>query len=210
MSRGCSFVFEGVVGTGKTTQSKRLVEESRQRYPNREIVWTREPGGDEVAEAIRLLAQGPLLADKMEPICEAYLFAAARAQSLRTVVKPAVERGAVVIADRNFVSSVAFQGFGRDLGLDTILAINQVALEVCRPDFILYLDTPPEVAIMRAQDKQGDKFESLDRAFFTKVAAGYQAMAQHPWTKDIWHSVDTNVSLEEVYQRIVEVVKPCL
>lgn len=210
MPRGCYIVFEGVVGTGKTTQSKRLVDDLKQRYPEREIIWTREPGGDEVAEAIRLLAQGPSLAEKMDPICEAYLFAAARAQSLRTVVRPAVERGALVIADRNVMSSIAFQGFGRELGVETVLAINQIAIEACRPDFILYLEAPPEVAMMRAQDKLGDKFESLDASFFTKVAKGYHTMSQHPWTKDIWHTIDANVSIDEVYRRIVEVVKPCL
>ena len=115
MPSGCYIVFEGVVGSGKTTQSKRLVEVLRSRFPEREIIWTREPGGDDIAEAIRALAQGAAYAKNMDPICEAYLFAAARAQSLRTVVKPAVDRGALVIADRNFISSVAFQGFGRGL-----------------------------------------------------------------------------------------------
>ena len=210
MPKGCYIVFEGVVGTGKTTQSKRFAEVLQTHFPDREIIWTREPGGDGIAEAIRDIVQAKTFTVTMDPVCEAYLFAAARAQSLRSIVKPAVERGAIVIADRNYVSSVAFQGFGRGLGMDTILKINDEAIQACNPDFIVFLDVPLEVALARTSDRAGDKFESLDRNFFEKVENGYRTMAQHDLVKDVWHTLDAQGSIEDVFQRIETLIKPCL
>lgn len=210
MATGCYIVFEGVVGTGKTTQSKRLAEILRAHFPDREIIWTREPGGDAIAEAVRDLVQAKTFTVNMDPICEAYLFAAARAQSLRSIVKPALERGAIVIADRNVVSSLAFQGFGRDLGLETILRINAEAISVCRPNFVLFIDTPLEIALRRTSDRMGDKFELLDRHFFDKVAAGYAAVAAHPLVQDVWHRIDGEGDIESVSMQIETLIKPCL
>lgn len=206
MTKGCYIVFEGVVGAGKTTQSKQFAQVLQDRYPDREIVWTREPGGDAIAEAIRDLVQVQSFAVAMDPLCEVYLFAAARAQSLRTVVKPALDRGAIVIADRNFVSSVAFQGFGRGLGMETTLKINQEAIGVCLPDFLLFLDLPLDIALARTHDRLGDKFESLDRSFFDKVEQGYKEMSVHPLLRNIWHGVDADRPKEEVFTEIERIV----
>ncbi|MEI7477210.1 MAG: hypothetical protein WCJ81_01350 [bacterium] len=85
-------VLEGIVGTGKSTQAKRLVAYFKERYPDREVIHVREPGSTPIAEDIRHLAQGKEFAETMDPICEAYLYAAARAQLLYTVVKPARDR----------------------------------------------------------------------------------------------------------------------
>lgn len=208
--KGCYIVFEGVVGTGKTTQSQLFVESLKDHFPDREIIWTREPGGDAVAEAIRDVVQAKPFTVTMEPICEAYLFAAARAQSLRSIVKPAVDRGAIVIADRNYVSSAAFQGFGRGLGVETILAINEQAIQVCAPDFIVFLDVPLDTALARTYDRTGDKFEALDRSFFEKVEAGYRFMSEHPALKPMWHQVDASGPIDEVFQRIESIIKPFL
>ena len=210
MQKGCYIVFEGVVGTGKTTQSKRFAEALQQHFPDREVIWTREPGGDAVAEAIRELVQARSFTVVMDPVCEAYLFAAARAQSLRSIVRPAIDRGAIVIADRNYVSSVAFQGFGRGLGIETILKINEEAIKICAPNFVVHLDIPLDDALARTSDRLGDKFESLDRAFFEKVARGYAVMAEHPFLKDVWHHVDARGSVGDVYARIEALIKPCL
>ncbi|MEK7183536.1 MAG: dTMP kinase, partial [Patescibacteria group bacterium] len=177
---------------------------------DREIIWTREPGGDTIAEAIREIVQARSFTVTMDPICEAYLFAAARAQSLRSIVRPAVDRGAIVISDRNYVSSVAFQGFGRGLGLETILEINHRAIQACPPNFLVFLDVPLDIALARTSDRAGDKFESLDKAFFEKVAEGYKAMSQHPLLKPIWHRVDAHAPVEEVFKRIEAIIKPCL
>lgn len=80
-------IFEGIIGTGKTTQSKRLFEYLKEQYKDKEVIWTREPGGTEVSDEIRKVVQGTDFEEHMDPICEAYLYASSRAQSLRTVVK---------------------------------------------------------------------------------------------------------------------------
>lgn len=207
---GCYIVFEGVVGTGKTTQSKRLLESLRRCYPEREIIWTREPGGDAVAESIRDLVQARQFSVPMDPICEAYLFAAARAQSLRSIIKPALARGAIVISDRNYVSSVAFQGFGRGLGAELILSINQDAINGCKPNAVIFIDTPTSIALARTHDRTGDKFEALDEIFFERVAAGYKFMSEHDSLKDVWHWVDGDASLDQVFARIETLIRSCV
>lgn len=103
-------VFEGIVGSGKSTQSKLLVEFLRGKYPEKEIIHVREPGSTPIAEDIRHLAQGKEWDEKMHPLTNAYLYAAARAQTLRTIVIPALQAGKIVISDRSFISSLAYQG----------------------------------------------------------------------------------------------------
>lgn len=110
--KGLYIVFEGIVRTGKSTQAKLLANHLRNDFPNKEIVLTYEPGGTEIADAIRVLAQGTRFREEMDPICEAYLYASARSQSLRKIVRPTLEHGGIVIADRSYLSSVAYQGGG--------------------------------------------------------------------------------------------------
>lgn len=207
MSRGTYIVFEGVVGTGKTTQSKLLVERLKVAHPDREIVWTREPGGSEIAEAIRTVVQATPFAETMEPICEAYLYAAARAQSLRAVVKPALERGAVVVADRSFCTSVAWQGAARGLGTDLVLAINEIAIRDCMPDLVIEIDLDPEVGLKRTFDAKGDKFESMSVEFFRKCVEGYRLLSEHPLLAGKWHRISGEGSIEEVAARIDAIVR---
>src|SRR3989338_5871436 len=114
-------VLEGVVGCGKTTQAKKLYEHLKKNYPGREIILTREPGGSEIAERIRTLVQGTEFSEVMTPECEAYRYAASRAQTLRSIVSPTIQRGGTVISDRSFLSSMAFQGAARGLGTETVL-----------------------------------------------------------------------------------------
>lgn len=102
-------VFEGMVGSGKSTQSKKLFEYLQVKYPERKIIHVREPGSTIIAQEIRLLAQSRVFEEEMDPICEAYLYAASRAQSLRHMVKPTLDAGGIVIADRSFISSLAYQ-----------------------------------------------------------------------------------------------------
>jgi dTMP kinase len=104
-------VFEGIVGSGKSTQSKKLVAFLREKYGFESIVHVREPGSTPIAEDIRYLCQAKEWEDEvMHPLTNAYLYAAARAQTLHTVVRPALEAGQIVVSDRCFLSSVAYQG----------------------------------------------------------------------------------------------------
>ncbi len=196
-------VFEGVVGTGKTTQSKLLVAYLKARFPEREIVWTREPGGSEIAEAIRTLVQGTPFQEQMDPVCETYLFAAARAQSLRSVVAPVLERGGIVVADRSFLTSVAWQGFGHQLGFDAIWRINEPAVGQYLPDAVVYLDLDPAVAMARTFDAAGDKFEKFPPEFFARCRLGYEYLGRHDRFSTRWHTVNAEGSKDEVFGRIL-------
>ena len=103
-------VFEGIVGSGKSTQVKKLVELFHSKYPDKNVIQVREPGSTPIAEDIRHFAQKKEWENEdMHPLTNAYLYAAARAQTLQTVVKPALERGDIVVSDRSFLSSCAIQ-----------------------------------------------------------------------------------------------------
>ncbi len=197
-------VFEGVVGTGKTTQSKLLHEALQQRIPKREIIWTREPGGSEIAEAIRKVVQGTAFEEEMHPVCEAYLYAAARAQSLRSVVLPVLERGGGVIADRSVMTSIAWQGYGREMGKEKILEINKPAIEGIMPSVIFYLKGDLEQSLARTFDAAGDKFEKFPKAFFHKCEEGYEDMKNDAMFAPLWEEIDAKGTREEVHARIMK------
>lgn len=202
------FVFEGIVGCGKSTQSKLFVENSNKLYPNREIVWTREPGGDEVADAIRKVAQGMIFGVEMNAVCEAYLYAASRAQTLRTVVKPVLDRGGIVVSDRSLFTSLTYQAVARGLGVDTILEINKVAVGDMWPTAVFYIDLAVETALSRCSDVDGDKFEKMGTEFFNKCRDGYLQLAiRYPET---FLTIDGQGTIEEVSQRIDEACKKYL
>lgn len=201
--KGCYIVFEGVVGTGKTTQSKQLQAYLAHRFPDREVVWTREPGGSEIAEAIRTVAQGTPFTEAMDATCEAYLYAAARAQSLRTAVQPVLERGGIVVADRSFLSSVAWQGFGQGLGYDAVWRINEPAVEAHIPDAVVYLDLDVAAGMARTFDAAGDKFEKFPPEFFERCRDGYAFLSRHERFCNRWRTVDARGSREEVFARIL-------
>lgn len=203
MPQGCYIVFEGVVGTGKTTQSKQLQAYLAHRFPEREVVWTREPGGSEIAEAIRKLVQGTPFTEAMDPVCDAYLYAAARAQSLRSAVKPVLDRGGIVVADRSVFTSVAWQGFGQGLGFDLVWRINEQAVHELLPDVVLYLDLDISEGLSRTFDAAGDKFEKFPPEFFGRCRDGYAFLAQHDTFRSRWKTIDARGSREDVFARII-------
>lgn len=201
--KGFYIVFEGVVGTGKTSQSKKLAEFLKPKFPNRLVVWTYEPGGTKISDTIRKVVQATKFDETMDPLCEAYLYAAARAQSLRTAVRPVLEKNGVVISDRSFVSSLAYQGFGQDLGVETVWEINRIALGDLEPDLVIYLNLDVAVGLSRTFDKEGDKFESHDLKFFNKIARAYKKIAQMPRFKGKWINVDARGEIDGVFNKIL-------
>ena len=205
-------VFEGVVGIGKSTQSKKLTEYLKKKHKGREVLLTREPGGTEIADTIRNVVQGIEFDEEMEHICEAYLYAASRAQSLRSVVKPVLDKGGIVVADRSFLSSLTNQAFGRELGFDKVYNINKEAIEEVMPDVIIYLEYDIDKGMERAFDKQGDKFERMDKdvykLFYGRVSDGYDFVSTHPDFSDTWINVDATGTVDEVFAKILEGLEP--
>jgi dTMP kinase len=163
--------FEGLDGSGKTTQIELL--RTRLEQEGREVVVTREPGGTPLGEAIRpLVLEGP----DMEPWPEAALFAAARAQLVADVIRPALARGADVLCDRYVDSSLAYQGIARGLGVDEVLELNLAAVQGLLPDRTFLLLVDPAVAARRTRG-QPDRIERQDDDFRARVDAAYRELA---------------------------------
>ena len=161
--------LEGVDGSGKTTQASRLVEALGEG-----TVRIREPGGTEAAEQIRNLLADPDV--PLDPVAELLLFCAARADLINRVIKPAIEAGHHVVCDRFTDSTIAYQGGGRGLDADELQEVSDWAAAGCRPDLVLLLAVPVEVAHARLRGAR-DRLEREDRGFHRRVRASFLAQA---------------------------------
>jgi dTMP kinase len=173
---GRLITFEGIDGTGKSTQITKLAATLREA--GHKILVLREPGGTAIGEAIR-----NILLDRanggMSIETELLLFEAARAQLVREVIRPALAAGTWVICDRFYDSTSAYQGFGRGLDLAMIDALNDVAVDGCRPDVTILLDLPAEQAVHRLSGRP-DKADRLDNeglAFIQRIRDGFLRLA---------------------------------
>ena len=172
---GLFVTFEGTDGCGKTTQMKRAADWLRGR--GYEVVSTREPGGCPISERIREIILDVGSAG-MTAECEAMLYAAARAQHVSEVIKPAVKRGAIVLCDRFLDSSLVYQGVGRGLGMGAVRALNRLGVDGCQPDLTLFYDISPERAMQRRRAASApDRLELERKEFFEAVYGAYKALA---------------------------------
>jgi dTMP kinase len=163
--------FEGADGSGKSTQAELLRETLAAE--GREVVLTREPGGTELGERAReLVLNGP----SMGAWAEAALYAASRAEHVEEVIRPALDRGAIVVCDRYIDSSLAYQGIARGLGVDSVLELNLVVTGGLLPDVTFLLLVDPEVAAGRYD--QSDRLELEGHALQAKVDAAYRELAE--------------------------------
>jgi dTMP kinase len=177
MKRGVFLSFEGGEGSGKSVQAKLLTELLERR--GRDVVLTREPGGTAAGERIReIVLHAQEIA--LSPEAQVLLYSTARAQNVREVIRPALEAGKIVIADRFFDSTMAYQGHGHGVPLDHIRAVTALACGDTIPDRTFLLDIPVDTGLgrsgWRAQSKW-DRFEVLDTAFHTRVREGYLRLA---------------------------------
>jgi dTMP kinase len=181
---GIFISFEGIDGSGKTTQLELLRESLTQA--GHAVVVAREPGGTRVGREIRRLLLDAANHD-LRPTAELLLYFASRAQNIAEVIRPALEAGSVVLSDRFTDATVAYQGHGRGLGVENVRAIEQVACGGMKPDLTLLLDIDPEVGVKRALDRNHalkrageaadeSRMERESREFFERVAAGYRAL----------------------------------
>ena len=174
MARGRLITVEGLDGAGKTTLVARLCTELERR--GRPVFVLREPGGIEVSERIRGLVLAPELS--IAPRAEALLFAAARAQLVDEQLRPLLEAGNWVLLDRFVDSSLAYQGAGRELGIDGVRALNDFATGGLAPDRTLLLRVEPHVGLARLKGEAGaDRLESERSDFFAAIARAYDELA---------------------------------
>lgn len=163
--------FEGIDGSGKTTQANLLAD--LLRAEGRDVVVTREPGGTSLGEAVRDLV---LHGDHVAPWAEAALYAASRSQHVDQVIRPALSRGSTVLCDRYLDSSVVYQGVGRGLGLEQVLDLNLVVVGGLLPDVTILLRLEAEIGAARmGSDRDRIEREGLD--FVRRVCEGYDALA---------------------------------
>ena len=210
MKPGLFITFEGLDGTGKSTQLRLAVQYLR-KCGHRVLV-TREPGGTRTGERIRdiLLASKT---EKLAPLAELALMYAARAQLLEEVVRPALARGEVVVSDRYNTASFAYQGYGRELGTATVRAFDRIICGKTQPDLTIILDLDPERALGRAlgdarRRSRLDRIEAQGLAFHQRVRAGYLAIARsEPGRIKL---VRADQSVDELQSQIRALIAPLL
>lgn len=183
---GILITLEGIDGTGKSTQHRLLVRHLRAL--GYRVCDTREPGGTRVGEQIRrILVKQPVrveLGKELRPLAELALIYAARAQHLEEVVRPALSRGQIVVSDRFNDASLAYQGYGRKLGVATVRSLDQIICGPTQPDLTLVLDLHPRRARARARGREArrnsrlGRFEAQGLKFQERVRAGYLALAR--------------------------------
>jgi len=210
MSRRGKFItFEGLDGTGKSTQLRKLA--AALRSAGYKVVETREPGGTATGEKIRRVLLDSAT-EGLSPLAEMALMFASRAQHIAEVIQPALDQGQVVLCDRFTDSTEAYQGYGRKLGSEDVLELHRVLCGDLQPDLTILLDSDPAMSVGRARrrnkivGKQGDenRFEQQNRGFFSRVHEGYFAIAaREPQRVAV---IDARGTPAQTHARVMEVV----
>ncbi len=189
--------FEGPDGSGKTTQARLLAEFLRERGYAVEL--TREPGGTEIGEQIRqvlLSTRNRAMRDETEVL----LFSAARAQIVAELIRPALAAGKIVLCDRYYDSTLAYQGYGLGLDLDALRAITRFATGGLAPQLTFYVDVPAEMGLARRQRGKTNRLDQKDVAYHTRVRNGYLELARAEPTRFV--IIDGTRAIEYVQQDI--------
>jgi dTMP kinase len=203
--RGRFVTFEGVDGSGKTTQLRRLA--ARLRAAGREVIETVEPGGTAVGTAIRQILLDPANGN-LAATAELLLYFAARAQNVAEILEPALARGAIVVSDRWTDSTFAYQGYGRELGERIVVELDRIACGGRRPELTIWVDVEVETSLARARGRnaaeaaEGTRMDEQSREFYQRVSAGYAELAAREPERFV--RVDGNGTVEAVERRVEE------
>jgi dTMP kinase len=201
--RGHFATFEGLDGSGKTTQMRLLAAHLRES--GTEVIETVEPGGTVIGQAIRRILLDPAH-DHLGPVAEMLLYFAARAQNVHEVLEPALARGVTVFSDRWTDSTFAYQGYGRQLGDQIVADLDGIACRGRKPDLTLWIDVELETSLRRARSRnkeesaEGTRMDEQSRAFYERVLHGYRVLAEREPERFV--RVDGNGTLDEVAGRV--------
>ncbi len=212
MKRGLFITFEGTEGCGKSTQIRFLAE--RLRALGHRVRPLREPGGTAIGEEIRHTLKHSDQNHAMTPEAELLLMNASRSQLVREVIRPAIAAGEIILCDRFYDSTIAYQGYGRQLDLEKIKTVIEFAVGDTKPDLTLLLHVAPEVSKERLRSRQTnmpfvrDRFEEADQTFFEQVARGFEAVAAAEPQRVRW--VNGALTEDVVLENIWELVEPLL
>lgn len=196
MNRGYFISFEGIDGSGKSTQITRLKKYFEDK--NYRVILTREPGGTDIGEKIRQLILDPQN-KSMTPMTEAMLYAASRAQHVEEVIKPAIDDGKVVICDRFVDSSIAYQGYGRKLG-ESVDVINSYAVNEYMPNLTFLINIEPDLSTERIGQRNRDRIELEKHEFHKAVYDGYKRLLDRFPDRII--EIDGSQTIERIQEEI--------
>ena len=194
--------LEGPEGGGKSTQAKRLVDHLQAQ--GHEVLLTREPGGTEIGDQIRQVIMS-LENKSMSPEAEFLLFSASRAQVVRELIEPQLERGGIVVCDRFYDSSLAYQGYGHELDLELLRTITGFVSGGLVPDLTFLLDLTSKLGLERRKhDGRWNRLDDYDLAFHERVREGYHRLAE--LDPDRWVQIDAAQTEDEIQEQIRETV----
>ena len=204
--KGAFISFEGIEGTGKSTQVRLLAEALRRR--GLQVTETAEPGGTPISLKIRELLLS-LDSRGMSPVTELLLYNAARVQHIGEVIMPALKRGEIVITDRFSDSTFAYQGYGRNIDLKLIASLDAIATEGLKPDLTFLLDIDVETGLRRNRDiGKTDRIEAEEVSFHERVRKGFISLAARE--PDRIRLVECSGSIEEVHRKTIPIVEDFL
>ena len=204
--KGKFIVFEGIDGSGKTTQinqlSKWLI--STDLIPeNNKLVITREPGGTKLGKSIRSLLLDTSIGKSPDSITELLLYAADRSQHVNEIIRPTLDQGDWVISDRFCGSTLAYQGYGRKLDINLIKDLEAIATQGISPDITFLLDIPIEESIRRRRNKKDDRMEKEGKEFLSNVSLGFKTLSE----KNKWKRISAMNTKEKIISQIQSEIK---